>query len=250
MIRKRKYHRMKRFGTILSIILTASIILLAVGCSTSSGDDAETSDERQGTVNQTEYVLYENVFFKGYANNFEGKSVKKVGVFAILHDAYNDLDRYYVWGYKDQTKCCDWQWEFTPKKGQKLPAVGSLVTVVGTFVSDERALDGYWIENAKVRTNTIYTGPVYDVNMYVMSDTLERVQLINLQRFPEYFKDQTFSAYGRVKSMTSFQDPYYDGSWYYEFVYDGSVPAIGNMILLTGTLTNSSFVIQTLEQID
>lgn len=241
---------MKKSGTILSIILTVSILLLLVGCSASSGGDVEKSSERQGPVNQTEYVLYENVFYKGYAKNFDGKSVNKVGVFAILHDAYNDVDRYYVWGYKDQTKCCDWQWEFVPKKGQKLPAVGSLVTVKGTFVSDDGALDKYWIKDAKVTTNTIYTGPTYDVNMYVMSDTLERVQLINVNQFPDYFKDQTFSAYGRVKTMTSFQDPYYDGSWYYEFNYDGSVPAIGKMILLTGTLTDGSLVINTLEQID
>lgn len=250
MIWKRKSNRMKRFGIIISIILTASVILLTVGCSTSSGGEVGYSDERQGTVNQNEYVLYQNVFYNGYAKDFDGKSVKKVGVFAVLHDAFNDLDRYYVWGYRDSTKCCDWQWEFTPKKGQKLPAVGSLVTVEGTFVSDEQALDNYWIKDAIVTTNTVYTGTTYDVNMYVMSDTLERVQLINLQRFPDYFKDQTFIAYGRIKTMTSFQDPYYDGSWYYEFTYDGTVPGIGKTVVLSGTLTDGALVVQTLEQID
>ena len=241
---------MKRFGTIVSVILTASIILLSCGCSSSSGGEVGSSDERLGPVNQNEYVLYLNIFNNGYAKNYDGKTVKKVGVFAILYDAFNDVNRYYVWGYRDTTKCCDWQWEFSLQEEQELPPVGSLVTVEGTFVSDDRALDDYWIQDATVTTNTIYTGPTYDVNMYVMSDTLERVQLINVYRFPDVFMNKSFAAYGRIKTMTSFQDPYYDGSWYFDFSYKGSVPAIGTTVVLIGTVGNGIFNVNTLQAID
>lgn len=242
---------MKRSAVVLLVILTAMIVLLVSGCSSSSsGGEVNTSAERQGTIDQNEYILYYNVFYKGYAATIDGTSVKKVGVFSILHDAYNDVDRYYVWGYRDQTMCCDWQWEFVPKKGEKLPAAGSLVTVEGTFVYDDQALDDYWITDAKITTKTVYTGPVYDLNMYTMSDTLERVQLINVQRFPDKFKDNTFIAYGRIKTMTSFQDPYYDGSWYYDFSYQGSVPAIGTTVVLSGTVKDGVFSVQALAPID
>ena len=243
---------MKRFGLIVFVLLSSALILICCGCSAgnSSGGEVETSEERLGVVNQNEYVLYQNVFYNGYAKNFDGKSAKKVGIFAVLHDAYNDVDRYYVWGYRDQTKCCDWQWEFTPQKGQKLPAVGSLVNVEGVFVYDEQALDDYWIKNATVTTATVYAGPSYDLNMFVMSDTLERVQLINVIRFPDYFKDKTFIAYGRIQTMTSFQDPYYDGSWNVDFSFDGNVPAIGTMVVLNGTVSDGTLSVQTITPID
>ena len=243
---------MKRFGQIFLIILASAMILLLCSCgeNTSFGDAENTSEERLSTINQSEYVLYQNVFYNDYAKKIDGKTVKKVGIFATLHDAFNNTDRYYVWGYMDQTKCCDWQWEFQPKKGEKLPPVGSLVTVEGTFSSDDGALDNYWIKDATVKTTTVYTGPTYDVNMYVMSDTLERVQIANVVQIPDYFQNKTFSAYGRVKTMNSLQDPYYDGSWYIGFTYGGSVPAIGTTVLLTGTLNSGALTVETLNTID
>ena len=243
---------MKRFGLIALILLISAMILPLSSCggNSSNGDAESTSEERLSTINQSEYVLYQNVFLNGYAKTLDGKTVKKVGVFATLHDAFSEVDRYYVWGYMDQTKCCDWQWEFVPKDGQKLPPDGSLVTVEGTFTYDEDALDDYWIKNATVKTTTKYTGPTYDVNMYVMSDTLERVQIANVERIPNYFQNKTFSAYGRVKTLTSIQDPYYDGSWYIGFTYVGSVPAIGTTVLLTGTLNNGALTAETLNTID
>ena len=247
---------------IVSILLTSTLVLLSCGCESgqssggtsrgtgSSAGMENTSDARQEKISQDEYTLYLNIFENGYAQSFDGKKVKKIGVFATLHDAFNDLDRYYVWGYADQTKCCDWQWEFTPKKGEKLPPDGSLVTVEGTFASDDQALDGYWIKNATVRTETTYTGTSYDLNMYLMSDTLERVQIANVVRKPAYFQGKTFSAYGRIKGLNTLQDPYYNGSWEVGFSFDGDVPSIGTTVLLTGTVGNGTLVAETLQIID
>ena len=246
---------MKRFGITLQSLLLAALILFSCGCTsenTSSGENGaqNTSDKRLDTISQDEYILYQNAFYNGYAKKLDGQKQKKYGVFAILHDAYNGIDRYYVWGYYDQTKCCDWQWEFSPKDGTELPPVGSLVTVEGTFVSDDAALDDYWIEEATVRTETVYTGSEYEINMYVMSDTLERVQIVNFLRFSDSFEGKTFIGYGRIKSRTILQDPYYDGSWEIGISYSGNVPAIGTTVVLTGTVQNGILKVQTLEPVD
>ena len=249
---------MKRFRILVSILLAAAILLICCGCESgkSSGETGtnltpeNTSDARLDIISQDEYVLYQNIFYNDYAKSFDGKKVKKVGIFATLHDAYNEVDRYYVWGYYDNTKCCDWQWEFEPKEGQKLPPDGSLVTVEGTFVYDTKALDKYWIKNATVKTKTAYVGPSYDLNMYLMSDTLERVQIINIERWPDYFKGKTFSAYGRILSINTLQDPYFNESWEINFTWTGNVPAIGTMVLLTGTVQNGALNAESLQSID
>ena len=246
---------MKRFGIIFESLLLATLILFSCGCNAGNPSSGErgaqnTSDKRLDTISQDEYILYQNVFYNGYAKKIDGQKLKKYGVFAVLHDAYNGIDRYYVWGYYDQTKCCDWQWEFNPQSGEELPPVGSLVTVEGTFVSDEAALDDYWIEEATVRTETVYTGTAYEFNMYVMSDTLERVQIVNFRRFPDAFEGKTFIGYGRIKSRNTLQDPYYDGSWDIGFSYSGNVPAIGTTVVLSGTVQNGGLNVQTLEPVD
>lgn len=236
---------MKRIGIFLSIFLTAAMLFACCGCGASTP-----STDRFGVISQEEYVLYQQVFYNDYGSKLDGKTVEKHGVLATLHDAFKNVDRYYVWGYYDNTKCCDWQWEFIPVEGAELPPDGSLVTVKGKFASDDRALDKYLIQDASVTTNTEYTGSSYDVNMYVMSDTLERVQIANVKRLPDSFQDKTFSAYGRIKTMTSIQDPYYNESWEIGFTWDGDVPAIGTTVLITGTVSNGTLILTTLQTIE
>ena len=209
-----------------------------------------TSEERLEKISQEEYVLYQNIFYNDYAKIFDGKTVKKVGIFATLHDAFNKVDRYYVWGYYDNTKCCDWQWEFTPKKGETLPPDGSLVTVEGVFSYATQALDKYWIKNATVKTKTAYVGTSFDLNMYLMSDTLERVQIINVESIPDYFRGKTFSAYGRIKGVNTLQDPYYDGSWEIGFSYNGSVPSVGKTVYLSGSVGDGELIADSLQIIN
>ena len=164
-------------------------------------------------------------------------------MFAVIQDAFNDHTRYYVWGYLDNTRCCDWQWEFVPKDTTNLPAVGSLITVSGTFAKDEAsALDSYWIKDADVSTVKTYTGAAAELHMLAMSDTLERVQLLNIMYRPDSFEGKTFAAYGRIAGPGVLQDPYYDGSWEVPFssVSDTSALAIGTSVTLTGKVSGGA----------
>ena len=197
---------------------------------------AEASISAPPTVlTPAEYVLYTNIFYNQTGDEYVGQSVTKTGTLARIEDAFNGCIRWYVWGYNDQTKCCDWQWEIVPKDTSALPAIGSLVEVTGTFAGADEALDGYWIEQAEVREKTAYDTPAADCVMTAMSDTLERVQLLNMQHFSERFEGRAVLAYGRIAGPGEIQDPYYDGSWTQKFSSDDELPPIGTVVILRGT---------------
>lgn len=229
----------KRF----SVVLLLMIVFLCTACSggnTADSAGVQTTAEIPVIINQAEYVLYQNIFYNDYGSQYENAPVTKNGVFAVLQDAFNDRTRYYVWGYLDNTQCCDWQWEFVPKDTKNLPAPGSLITVSGTFAKDEAAaLDGYWIKDADVSTVKTYTGAAAELHMLAMSDTLERVQVLNIMYRSEAFEGKTFTAYGRIAGPGVLQDPYYDGSWEIPFTSasDTSALAIGANVTLNGKVS-------------
>ena len=117
----------------------------------------------------------------------------------------------------------------------------------GTFRADEKALDGYWITDASVETEALYTGERADVNMRALSCTLERVQMLNILYKPELFEGKTFSAYGRVAGIGLLLDPYYDGSWQIPFRSGAESPAIGTLITLKGRVSGGALTDCTLE---
>ena len=162
------------------------------------------------------------------------KNAVKRGVLGKIHDAFHNTDRYYVWGYLDNTKCCDWQWEIVPKDPESLPAAGSLVSASGIFQQNDEALDKYWYTDVTVETEERYTGPQTDLNMLVLSDTLERVQVLNILYAPETFEGKAFTAYGRIAGTNMLEDPYYNGSSQIPFAAEEVAPAIGTMVKLQG----------------
>jgi hypothetical protein len=240
------------------------VLALALGCCACSGSGGGTAastaqpaeptetGERPEVFSQDEYTLYQNIFYNGYGPQFEGKTVQKEGVFASVVDAYNGVVRYYVWGYYDQTRCCDWQWEFVPKDGEDMPQVGSQIAVKGTFASDEAALDGYWIVDAEVLPQQVYTGDTAEIDMRSMSCTLERVQMYNVMYRSDSFEGREFSAYGRIASLDPLmlEDPYYDGSWQNAFTWGGEVPAIGTTVVLHGNVAGGALDADSLEAVD
>ena len=238
--------RIKKY---VAVLLTALILLLSAACGSGNGDGTVTTDIRPEVFSQDEYVLYQNVFYNGYGKDLDGAPVKKEGVFATVYDAYNNRQRYYVWGYYDQTRCCDWQWEFVPQKGADLPPAGSLVSVTGTFVSDKSALDGYWIVNAKISSKKTFSGASTEADMRSMSCTLERVQMINISTHPDDFNNKEFSAYGRIASLNSLEDPYYDGSWNIEISWDGELPGIGTLVEITGSIRDGKLIVRSMKEI-
>ncbi len=226
---------MKKTGLIL-LLIAAAVLLSSCGAGTAQN----TAPQQEKTISaipvlldQSEYLLYQNVFYNNYGPQFEGQQTIKKGVLGKIRDAFNGRDRYYVWGYLDNTMCCDWQWEIVPADAAQLPPVGSMVRATGTFRADEAALDGYWISGAKVETLERYTGPQEELNMQAMSCTLERVQMLNILHRSEEFEGRAFLAYGRIAAVDVLEDPYYS-SWQIPFQSDTACPAIGTMVDLQG----------------
>ncbi|MBQ1503274.1 MAG: hypothetical protein IIZ35_04650 [Clostridia bacterium] len=245
---------------IFAVIIAAITVLACVGCGAATSDGTGTapsgtdpsgqsaSDARPEVFSQDEYLLYQNVFYADYGKELDGKEVSKEGVFATIYDAYNGRQRYYVWGYYDQTKCCDWQWEIVPQNADELPPVGSLVSASGTFASSADALDGYWITDASVKVKTEYRGPAAERDMCSLSWTLERVQMINVMNRKDAFEDDEFLAYGRIASANTLEDPYYDNSWEIELIWDGDVPAIGTLVVVSGTIRDGKLAVESISE--
>ena len=222
----------------LLLLLLAVIVLTLCACENAGthqkGTAEKETDQIPVVIDQNEYLLYQNTFMNGYAKENVGKTAVKRGVLGKIHDAFHNMDRYYVWGYLDNTKCCDWQWEIVPKDPESLPAAGSLVSASGIFQQNDEALDKYWYTDVTVETEERYTGQQTDLNMLLLSDTLERVQVLNILYAPETFEGKAFTAYGRIAGTNMLEDPYYNGSWQIPFAAEDVAPAIGTMVKLQG----------------
>lgn len=218
------------------------ILALIIGCSLAacSDDGGGSSDQIAKVLDPMEYSLYLNVFQNGKGADYEGKTFVKEGIFTIIYDEYNSAVRYYVWGYSDETLCCDWQWEFIPRDESSLPPIGSRVKVTGTLVRNNKALDGYWHENAAVETLTEYTAASGAQDTTTMSPTLTRVQLINMINHASKYNDKPMKIYGRVASDNSIQHPYYNGAWVLTVDYAGDLPATGTFVTVTGKFSGTS----------
>ena len=189
-------------------------------------------------LDQMEYAAYVDIFYNKNGAQYENQKYTKEGVFATLEDAFSGVTRYYVWGYADKTKCCDYQWEFVMPEGAEIPESGSWVTMTGTLTASENALDGYWFTDAELKVEEPFAHAGYDFDMTTISPTLTRVQVINMTQFKDQFDGKTVRVYGRALSLNSVQHPYYDGAWSLDFNYDGDPNfAIGDDILLEGTFT-------------
>ena len=240
------------------VTLIVALLICAILCAACSGNNSTASTESVKDIsevpvilNQAEYVLYQNIFYNQTGDDYVGKKVSKEGVFTTLTDAFTNRTRYYVWGYLDNTRCCDWQWEIVPKDPENLPANGSQVKVTGTFQASDTALDGYWITSAEITPVSRYIGEQADLNMLTMSDTLERVQLANIRSRSDAFEGKTFFAYGRIAGGDTLQDPYYDGSWQVPYTTEDTMPAIGKTVVLKGVcqggILAESKLVKTLE---
>lgn len=245
------------------LALTMALALCACGAGTeestsADGDtvtnpsaDALLSDGELNTgmkekFDQMEYSAYVDLFYNDNGASYEGKTFSKDGTFAILQDAYSDVTRYYVWGYADNTKCCDYQWEIVLPEGSEIPEPGSYVKVSGTMEKNENALDGYWLRDVTLEVTDAFQNAGFDMDMTTMSPTLVRVQVINILQFPDNFKDMTVRIFGRALSTNSIQHPYYNESWSMHFTETDTVPAIGKYILLEGTYTDKQITTEKL----
>ena len=238
-------------------MLLCVVLLTLAACSKSGGDTAQTTKadassavttaaasegdgiqegEMPTVLNTAEYTLYQNIFMNEQMDAFDGKETEKEGTFATLTDAYNNVTRYYVWGYNDNTKCCDWQWELKIEDTSALPQNGSLVKVKGTYAKDDAALDKFWITSPEITVEKAYEGHDGEIDMLSMSNTLERVQATNIAQKKEAFEGKTVCGYGRMKSATAIEDAYYDNSWELGIETGDTIPAFGTVVLISGTV--------------
>ena len=238
---------------IITLLLTLTVIFTLAACAgnteTPEGStdnsssnpvaDAVLSDGTLDTgmkekFDQIEYSAYVDLFYNDNGASYEGKRFQKDGTFAILKDAYSDVTRYYVWGYADNTKCCDYQWEIVLNDGATIPEPGSYVKVDGTMKANENALDGYWLEDVTLTVTEEFANQGFDMDMTTMSPTLVRVQIINILQHKDKFVDLSVRIFGRALSTNTIQHPYYNESWTLHFSEDETVPAIGEYMLLEG----------------
>lgn len=191
------------------------------------------------TFNTLEYAAYMNIFYEKKGDEYENKVYTKTGTFSVLRDEYGDTDRYYVWGYADKTRCCDWQWEFVPSEPSSLPKAGSYIKMKGKLIKDEKALDGYRYVDVTVTTLEDFT-PADGTDLTVMSPTLARVQIANMQYKPEKFNGKNIRIFGRALNGSCLQHPYYDGSWNMDMVLPAgeSAPSTGQYLTVSGTFTS------------
>lgn len=188
-------------------------------------------------VNADEYSLYKKIFYDGKAEKYADKTYTKTGTFTVLYDAFNKTERYYVWGCNKDNKSEDWQWEIKIDDKSPLPSNGSLVEVSGKFEKDEAALDGYWLTAPEITVKEAYEASGYDIDMSVMSATLERVQISNIQNLKEEFEGKKVALYARVATENLVKHPYNDESWQMHFSTDSKVPEADTMVILAGTFT-------------
>lgn len=237
----------------LCTLLSCILLMALTACSGNGKDNTSgTSDAIARILNPMEYTIYVNTFLNEQGDDYTGKSYTKEGVFSILYDSFNDTTRYYVWGYSDETLCCDWQWEFLPTDTASLPPIGSHVKMTGTLVQDDNALDGYRFEKATVETVSEYTAAAGEYDTTTMSPTLARVQLVNMMQFAPDYTDKSIKIYGRVMSGNKLQHPYYDGDWEIPLETTEKLPAIGTWVTVSGKFTGSMFedskiVVETVE---
>ena len=233
----------------LSVLLVFALLLCLCACKgkESTQDVAVTTDTLPQIYDGEQYQIYQNLFFNDQKASFIGQQMTVTGVFASIRDSFNSVTRYYCWGYYDQTKCCDWQWELKLDDTEILPVNGSKVTVTGTFAEDEAALDKVWLTDVTVKTEIAYTGTTCEVDLCLMNATLERVQLMNMQYFPNDYEGKSVRLYGRVLDPSTIQHPYYDNAWTQTFTASGNVPAIGTEVIVSGVFQGGTVVQATAE---
>lgn len=238
---------------LISIILVCFILLSLTACGDSGSADSTGNKSNTGSVSSTEstdnverlldpmeYTIYMNIFQSNQGNDYIDKTYTKEGIFTTLKDSFNSTVRYYVWGYSDETLCCDWQWEFVPENPDKLPPIGSHVKVTGKFVENENALDGYWLENASVESVSEFNGVYGDNDTTTMSPTLTRVQIINMTNYATEYNGQSVKVYGRIASGNKLQHPYYDGAWDIPLEYSENLPSIGTYVTVIAKFSGTS----------
>lgn len=197
-------------------------------------------------VNADEMAMYNAIFFDK-DESYMDTDMTKNGIFTILYDAFNGVDRYYVWGYADDSCTSGWQWEFTVADPATLPKVGSEVSVTGKFVANDSALDKKWIADATVSVVSEYNNALCKYDLTTMSPILSaRVQVPNIINNLDKFNDK-ICLYAKVADHDMLTSTYDDLSWSVHTVAGTTLPEVGTVVTVVGTFNeDKQFVTETL----
>lgn len=181
-----------------------------------------------------EDAAYHDLFYNDAGDKYENKEYTKYGIFAVIYDAYNDTERYYVWGFGDESKDCCYQWEFVMPENATVPAPGSYIKVVGAMSYDEKALDKYWLTDVTLSVEEAYAVTSYDFDFVTLSPTLMRVQMINMLQLTEEFADKKVRIIGKALSENTMTSAYTDDEWSVHFSSASGHINTGDIILVDG----------------
>ena len=267
---------MKKSKKIIAAIIISALALLFTACGEKAAEEPSTDGAEIVTgaaaaqsepklspetvslgldyvTDADESAEYQKVIVGGDSEGVKDTTVSKTGMFCILQDRFYDAERYYVWGYGDDARSTDWQWEFVPADASALPAQGSVITVTGTLKETDKALDRLRIEDAAVSVDSEYSADsAYDVDCRFMGSTLERVQVQNVSLNPADFGGKTFAVYGRSGGAASVRN-LYDGAegaiieWALEYGTAYENPEQDTPIIVTGTLDGEDAVMHDAE---
>ena len=174
---------------LISLILALTLFVSLAACSNNNNEETTSPSDESNTnpvadailsdgelktgmkekFDQMEYAAYIDLFYNKNGDSYEGKTFKKDGTFAVLQDAYGDVTRYYVWGYADNTKCCDYQWEIVMPEGTEIPEPGSYVKVKGTMEKNDEALDGYRLTDITLTVEEEFKNAGFGIDFTTMS---------------------------------------------------------------------------------
>lgn len=181
-----------------------------------------------------EDAQYHELFFDKKTDKYEGSKFTKKGIFAVIYDAYSDVDRYYVWGFGSEAKDCCYQWEFVFPEGTDMPVPGSVISVEGTMSYDEKALDKYWLTDVSLTTEESYADNEYELDFAAMSPTLMRVQMSGMLQFPEEFSDKSIRIIGKALSANTIGSAYANSNWSVHFSYESEQVEADDIVMLEG----------------
>lgn len=190
-------------------------------------------------INAKEDEAYHDLFFDKNTSAYENKKFTKEGIFAVIFDAYNEEERYYVWGYGHDTRDCCYQWEFVLPEGTEMPAPGSLIEVKGTMTHSDDALDGYWLTDTTVSVKKAATKADFDYDLVSMSPTLMRVQIINMLNKSDFFKDVSIRVPGKTVNENTISPAFTNDEWTLHFTSASSHINAGSLVIIEGTFNTA-----------
>ena len=262
---------MTKMKKIIALLMTTALLLTLAACNNNGNDhdhdhdhgDSGASGEQSNTphthdpsgadvefvkeldfgfedvISSEEDEAYHDLFYDKNTSAYENKKFTKEGIYAVIFDAFNEKERYYVWGYGHDTRDCCYQWEFIMPEGTEIPAPGSLIEVKGTMTHSDDALDGYWLSDASLTVKKAAEKQDADYDLVSMSPTLMRVQIINMLNKSDSFKDVTVRIPGKTVNENTIAPAFTDDEWTLHFTSAKSHINADSLVIIEGIFNTS-----------